>query len=205
MIVLNVEQGSPEWVAARLGIPTASQFHRVLTPRTLKLSASAEGYAHELLAEEMLGRPLDDHETPFMTRGSQMERDAVQFYEFARGVETESVGFVMRDDRSVGCSPDRLVGADGGLEIKCLAAANHVGAMLNADPERAKCQIQGALWLTERRWWDRLSYNPELPPVIVRLERDEWFIEKLATAVNEFIEYLAACRRKLIREGFIQK
>jgi hypothetical protein len=203
MIVLDFEQGSDGWIAARLGLPTASQFHRVLTPRTMKLSASAEPYAHELLAEEMLNHPIDEQESMFMTRGSELERDAVRFYEFTQDTATQRVGFILRDDGRVGCSPDRFVGNDGGLEIKCYNAANHVGAMLHAEEEKARCQIQGALWITGRRWWDRLSYNPELPCVITRSVRDEEFISKLAAAVNQFIEYLSECRAKLIREGFM--
>lgn len=205
MIRLDFEQGSPEWINARLALPTASQFHRILTPRTLKLSASSETYAHELLAEEMLGHPIDEQESQFMTRGSEMERDAVKFYEFTQEVETQKVGFLLRDDGLVGCSPDRLVGDDGGLEIKCYAAANHVGAMLNAEEEKARCQIQGALWITGRAWWERLSYNPELPSVITHSVRDEKFIEALASAVNQFIEYLEQCREKLIRDGFMSE
>ena len=204
MIHLDVEQGSDEWIQARLGIPTASQFHRIITPKTLKLSQSADGYAYELLAEEILGHPIDEAESMFMSRGSQMERDAVKFYEFTQGVQTERAGFILRDDRLVGCSPDRLVGADGGLEIKCYSAANHVAAMLNAEAEKAKCQIQGGLWITGREWWDRLSYNPEMQSVITRSYRDEKFITVLADAVNQFVEFLAVCGKKLIRDGFMK-
>lgn len=203
MIVLDFAQGSDAWIAARLGLPTASQFHRILTPRTLKLSASSETYAHELLAEEMLGHPIDEQESQFMTRGSQMEIDAVKFYEFTQEVETQKVGLLLRDDGLVGVSPDRLVGDDGGLEIKCYAAANHVGAMLNAEEEKAKCQIQGCLWITGRAHWDRLSYNPELPSVITRHYRDREFIGALAGAVNAFIDRLEQLRDKLIGDGFM--
>lgn len=203
MILLDVKQGSLEWQMARLGIPTASQFHRIVTPKTMKLSSAVEGYAHELLAEEMLGHPIDDDATQFMMRGTELEAQAMQFYEFTRDVKTAAVGLVLRDDAQVGCSPDRLVGEDGGLELKCPSAAVHVSYMLKAsDADKYNAQIQGALWLTGREWWDWLSYNPELPSVLVRFYRDEKFIATLATAVDQFIEYLDECRRKLTKAGF---
>lgn len=203
MIRLDVKQGSLEWQLARLGIPTASQFHRIVTPKTMRLSSGVDTYAHELLAEEMLGHPINEDESQFMTRGTALEQQAMQFYEFTRDVKTERVGLVLRDDALVGCSPDRLVGEDGGLELKCPSAAVHVSYMLNvADAGKFNAQIQGALWLTGRQWWDWLSYNPELPSVLVRFHRDEKFIATLETAIGHFIEYLDECRRKLFASGF---
>lgn len=206
MIRLDMPQGSEEWQLARLGIPTASQFHRIITPRTMKLSEGAEKYANELLAEELLGHPIDPEATQFMQRGGALERDAVEFYEFNRDVHTEKVGLIVRDDGLVACSPDRLVGDDGGLELKCPSPAVHVNYMLKASEARSyNCQVQGGMWLTERAWWDWLSYNPEMQPVLVRFERDEKFIEALARAVNVFLEYLAEQRAKLIRGGFMSE
>jgi hypothetical protein len=205
MIVLNCEQGSDDWIAARLAVPTASQFHRIITPKTGKLSAAADGYVHELIAEEMLGHALDEAESDFMARGTAVERNAVEFYEFQQDVTTTKVGFVLRDDMRAGCSPDRLVGNDGGLEIKCPSALVHVGYMLNKDADKFRCQVQGALWITGRAWWDWLSFNPELPPVLIRFERDEKFIAQLAQAVEQFANYLDECRHTLIRDGLLQQ
>lgn len=203
MIVLDCAQGSEEWLRARVGIPTASQFHRILTPKTGKLSTASDTYAYELLAEEMLGHSIDEGSSDFMTRGTSMESRAVEYYEFRRDARTERVGFILRDDRLAGCSPDRLVGGDGGLEIKCPSAAAHVSYMLGSDSDKYKCQVQGALWLTGRRWWDWLSFNPEMPPVLVRFVRDEAFIAKLAGAVDQFIAYLDECRDRLVTDGYM--
>jgi hypothetical protein len=202
MIRLDCAQGSDEWIDARLGVPTASQFHRIITPKTMKPSSAAETYAHELLAEELLGHSLDEGESQFMTRGSALELSAVQFYEFNRDEHTERVGFILLDNLRAGCSPDRLVGENGGLEIKCPSAAIHVAYMLGSDAEKYRCQVQGALWITGREWWDQLSYNPEMQPVLIRHQRDEEFIAKLSAAVNVFAEYLDECRAKLVREGY---
>lgn len=203
MIVLDMEQGSREWVQARLGIPTTSQFHRIITPKTMKLSGAVDGYLCQLLAEQMLGEPVDDDGTDFMQRGTSMEQDAIAYYEMQRDTATEKVGFVLRDDRRIGCSPDRLVGEDGGLEIKCPSAPVHVSYMLDVT-EKYRAQVQGALWITGRKWWDFLSYNPYLPSVMVRFERDEEFIAALARCMDQFLSYMDESREKLVRSGYMQ-
>lgn len=204
MIVVNCKHGSDEWREARLAIPTASQFHRILQPKKLQPSAQAESYTHELLAELMLGRPIDDYESQFMVRGTAMEQSAIDFYEFDRDVKTTEVGFILSDDMRVGCSPDRLVGDDGGLEIKCPSAKEHVGYMLGKDADIYRCQIQGSLWITGRQWWDWLSYNPDLPPVLIRHQRDEEFIAKLSDAVYFFLGQFEAARQELILRDYIK-
>jgi hypothetical protein len=55
MIILDHEQGSPEWLAARLGKPSASCFSRLIT-NSGKPSSSADGYINELIAERLTGR-----------------------------------------------------------------------------------------------------------------------------------------------------
>jgi hypothetical protein len=47
-----------------------------------------------------------------------------------------------------------------------------------------------------------LSYNPEMPSAIVRVERDEELIEKIADAVDGFLERLDAMRDRLVGMGW---
>lgn len=202
MIRVDVEQGSPEWLAARLGIPTASQFRRIMTSKTMKPSSSSEGYLHELLAEWLIREPLDDQKSQFMERGSELELNAVKYYEFQQEVDTETVGFCLRDDRLVGCSPDRLIGDDGGLEIKCPSAKIHVAYLLNGSlSDEYRLQVQGNLWITGRQWWDIMSYNPVLPPALIRCERDDEFISILSGLVDAFVSRLQAARLTLADRG----
>lgn len=186
MIRVECEQGSPEWLMARLGIPTASQFDRLITPGG-KPSKSADGYMHQLLAEQLLGVPMDDASSGFMERGNILEKRAVAFYELQKECDTEAVGFVTRDDGRAGASPDRFVGKDGLLEIKVPNAANHVGYLLDKEGIGYRVQVQGQLWIAEREWSDTLSFHPELPPALVRQTRDEAFIKLLAAAVEQFL------------------
>lgn len=194
MIVIDCEQGSPEWLAVRLGRPTASCFSKLLTPKTMKPSASAKPYLNQLVAEWMLGYSPKDDQSLFMERGHELEPKAIEFYEMTKGVDVQRVGFIMTDDGSAGCSPDGLVGEDGGLEVKCLGAIGHVDYLLNGDFSEYKTQIQGGLWITGRSWWDFLAYHPDMPPLLVRVERDEAYIAALAAAVADFTGKLAIAK-----------
>jgi exodeoxyribonuclease (lambda-induced) len=203
MIHLPVEQGGAEWARARMAIPTASQFDKIITAGG-KLSGQAEKYASELLAEELLQIPLDNASSGYMNRGSVMEERAVRFYELQRDVDTEECGFILRDDRRVGASPDRLVGDDGLLEIKCPSAHVHVQYLLDSQGIGYRVQVQGQLWIAEREWSDTLSYHPDLPPALVRQARDEEFIAKIAAAVGQFLSYLDECKVKLNQHGLFE-
>lgn len=192
MIVLPVKPGSPEWRAARLGIPSASRFDCIMTPKSRKPSASADKYLCALVAERLLGHAVDDDGSLYMHRGTIMEAQAITAYEFDRGLDTTEVGFILRDDRRSGCSPDRLVGEDGCLEIKCCSAPVHVSALLGLEAQNHMSQCQGQLWVTGRAWVDLFFYNPDLPFTIIRIERDEEYIADLAVAVNTFCVRLDA-------------
>lgn len=190
MKVHDVQQGTSAWLHLRAGIPTASEFDRILTP-TGRVSAQAEAYMLGLLAERMMGHPRKEFISLWMGRGSGLEPDAVSFYELQRDCETQSVGFITNDAGTVGASPDRLVEERGLLEVKCPAEHTHVRYLLYKAVEQTYYpQIQGQLWIAEREWVDILSYHPEMPPALVRVERDDDFIKKLEKAVSTLSEQL---------------
>lgn len=204
MIVHDVLQGSTEWLAVRAGIPTASAFDRIVTPKG-KLSAQAEKYMHQLLAERMMGRPVIQTPTYWMGRGIALEGEAVAYYEGVRDLDTTMIGFITNDERTIGASPDRFVGADGLLELKVPAEHTHVGYLLarGVDAEYWP-QVQGQLWVTGRQWVDVMSYHPEMPPAIVRADRDDGFIRTLADAVGEFSRALECKATELRERGWIK-
>lgn len=201
MIAHDVVPGSPEWKMCRIGLPTASQLHRIITP-TGKPSSQADGYMHQLIAEQALGVPLDDVASGFMERGQILEAKAVSWYELQRDVTTTLIGgFVTRDDGRVGCSPDRLVGEDGMIEIKCPAAHTHIGYLLDKDGIGYRVQVQAQLWICEREWTDTVSYHPDMPPALVRQARDDKFIAAIADAVAQFCDALDEAKVKLMPFG----
>lgn len=201
MIVHDLKQGSPEWIAARLGIPTASRFGEILTAKTRKPSSSAQKYMCGLIAERLIGSPVDNASSEFMLRGSAMESEAVAAYEFEHDCQTMLVGFVTDDLHRWGCSPDRLVGDEGLLEIKCPSAAVHVAALLGMRDEEHAAQAQGQLWITGRRWVDLLYYNPAMPTHRVRIERDEEHVGQIAAAVGAFCDTLEHAYETIIGAG----
>ena len=190
MKVHDVQQGTTAWLNLRAGKPTSSEFDKILTP-TGKPSKSADPYMHKLIAERLMGHPIEQYVSIDMDRGSRLEAEAVSFYEFQRDFETQKVGFITNDEETIGASPDRLVGEDGLLEIKCPAEHTHVSYLLYKPVDRKYWpQLQGQLWVTGRQWVEICSYHPEMPPAMVRVERDEKYIQLLAGAVTAFSEEL---------------
>ena len=192
-------QGSPEWLRLRSGIPTTSEFKKIITPKTGELSKSADSYMNSLLAEWMVGHPFEvEAKSKWMERGTELEAEAVKAFEFQEDRETALAGFITDDSGMIGCSPDRLIGEDALLEIKCPAHTTHVSYMLTKKPEEEyRPQLQGQLWVTGRQAVYIVSYHPELPSVIMRVERNEEYIDKLARAVTGFVEVMLDVRGKL--------
>jgi len=75
MIVVDAEQRSDEWHAARLGIPTASNFKRIITG-TGKASTQIDDYMDELLTERLTGRREEIYVTEDMQYGIDNEPNA---------------------------------------------------------------------------------------------------------------------------------
>lgn len=191
MIVHSCAQGSAEWLSLHVGVLTSSRFHRLMTEKTRKPSKgeAVHKLACELAAEFMMGQLLDGGTSQFMARGTKLESRAAAWYSFDRGVEVVPVGFVTLDDGSAGCSPDGLIGDDGGLEIKCPSPAKHVENLCDpkAFEDQYYAQVQGCLWICGRLWWDLVSWHPTIPSVVVRIERDGEYIIALWDNVGKVV------------------
>ena len=204
MKIHNVAQGTDEWKSLRAGIPTASEFDKLITPKTLKPSSQAIHYRDRLLAEYVLGTPLDTgFQSERMAEGNLYEQEAADDYSFkhADGQELSVIGFVTHDGGLVGCSPDRFVGDKGMLELKVTSPGIHMGYLLNPDSLRMehRCQTQGQLWVcTDREWVDTASYCKILNSlVVVRSYRERDFQEALDKAIWSFIADLQEQRTYL--------
>ena len=186
---IDCEQGSDAWLQARLGLPTASRFADVMAKGEGKTRAR---YLHELAAETIRGTvEPDGYSNAHMERGKAQEDEARQLYAFMTDCEPKQVGF-NRNGR-VGASPDSLIGDDGGLEIKTALGHIQIERLKTGKlPPEHRAQVQGNLWISERQWWDFVSYSPGLPPLIVRVDRDEAYIITLKYAVEAFNEELDA-------------
>ena len=203
MRIIDCEQGTEEWLKCRLGVPTSSNFKKILTPTGLE-SKQAEGYMNLLLAEIITGEVDGMEPNGWMQRGTETEPVARSWYEMAHNVDVKQVGFVMAD--GYGASPDGLVGDDGLVEIKVPAPQNQVANLLSGRmPSEYIPQIQGQMLVCEREWCDFLSYNPGMPPLLLRIERDEKYIAALSARLEWFTEQLELKRQRLIELGHLEE
>ncbi len=184
--VINCDQNSPEWRRVRMGIPTASSFDAIMTPgKTKSEQKTRRTYMLKLAGEILTGEPTEMVVTRDMERGHLLEPEARAFYQLQTGASVDCVGFLRRG--RIGCSPDSLIGTDGGLEIKTKAPHLLIDIDLRDEfPEEHKEQVQGALWITGREWWDLAVYWPGLPLFVKRAYRDEAYIATLAAEVDRF-------------------
>lgn len=192
MQIFTCEQGSPEWYACRMGIPTASEFKTILgVKKEAKDKLTRQIYMRKLAGEILTGDPMPTYSNPDLERGKEFEPEARNLYALLYDVEPQIVGFIRNGD--AGCSPDSLIGENGGLEIKVAQAHIQIDRLeRNELPAEHMLQVQGNIWKAEREWWDFVSYCPKLPLFTKRVMRDDKIIKELADAVDQFNSELAA-------------
>lgn len=199
--IVDCEQGTPEWRAARAGIPTASEFHTIMAKgKDGGASITRRKYLYSLAGEVLTGEPIDSYSNPHMERGKAMEDDARRLYAFMADADPLQVGFIRSGNK--GASPDSLVGDNGGLEIK--TALPHIQIdRLERDrlPPEHVAQVQGGLWVAEREWWDFVSFWPKLPMLKVRVYRDEEYIKTMSDEIDRFNAELAELVERIRRYG----
>jgi predicted phage-related endonuclease len=197
MEIIDCTQNSEEWLLARSGLVTASQFKAILAKGEGKTRRT---YMMKLAGEILTGKPMESFSNADTERGHEMEPEARDLYSFQTGAQLDRVGFI-KNGRA-GCSPDSLIGSDGGLEIKTQAPHLLIETILKDEfPSEHKAQVQGTLWVTGRKWWDIAIYWPGLPLFVKRATRDEIFIQKLATEIDRFNEELGEIVDQIQRRG----
>jgi putative phage-type endonuclease len=186
MIIETFEQGSEEWFQARAGIPTASNFKKIVTSKG-DLSKSANDYMYQLAGERIAGSSIELYKSAAMERGNELEAEARSFLSLTQGVEIKEVGMCYPDDKKAySCSPDGL-GDGKGYEIKCPLIHTQVKYLLdNKLPTAYIQQVQGSMAVTGFDEWVFCSYYPGLPDLTLTIERDEAFITKLQIALAQF-------------------
>lgn len=186
----ELEQGSDEWLAARCGIVTASVVGRLITP-TLKVANNdvSRGLTTSLVAERITGYVEPTYVSDDMYRGRLEEPLARAAYAELMGVAVAEVGFITRTvgNGVVGCSPDGLVGEEGGIEAKSRRQKKQLATIL-ADqiPAENMAQVQCCLFVTGRKWWDYVSYGGGMPLWVKRVTPDPKWFEAITGAVEQF-------------------
>lgn len=188
MIVLDVEQRSPEWFFERLGIPSASNFDKIVTASGER-SKQRTKYLYQLAGERITEKAEESYMSDAMQKGIELEKEARELYEMVNDLQVKQIGSCFPDElKSCIASPDGLVGEDGLLEIKCPQIHTHVGYLLEGKfPTEYFQQVQGQMYVTGRKWCDFMSYYPGMKSFVIRVNRDEDFIAKLDTEIEEFV------------------
>lgn len=195
MIHEQIEQGSPEWLALRVGKVTGSRVADMMKKlKDGKPAASRKDYAFDLALERLTGESQshDLSNVKWVQDGKEREPEARDLYAFMRGVEVQQIGFATHDTVPMfGASPDALVGEDGLLEIKCPKPKTHLEYLLaGVAPEDYTPQMDAEMACTGRKWCDFVSYHPAFPAqsqlFVVRYFRNDERIAELEREVVKF-------------------
>lgn len=189
-----ITQGTPEWMAMRLGKLTASRMADVLAAKT---TAARRNYIAQLVAERLTGTVGESFSNAAMCWGVEHEPLARAEYEILTDCSVDQVAFV--DHPTIewcGASPDGLASDDGLVEIKAPNTATHIDYLLGQKPP-AKYVPQMALQLacTGRQWCDFVSYDPRLPEehrlFVVRYTPDPAYLETIDKEARAFLAEVA--------------
>lgn len=209
MIFEDIEQRSDRWYELRLGKPTASQFERIISSKTANAAKEPwKGYQGELVAERIFKRPMhrDISTNRAVQHGVETEPEAARKLMEKIGPFNPG-GFFMDNGQRYGASPDGLIEKGNRrelVEIKCpYEIGNHVKNMLYGARLDHRAQIQGQLWVCEAHVCHFWSYHPDCPPHYEVVERDDPFLRKLDTLLDDFCRDLEENYQKALKiEGW---
>lgn len=193
MKTLNCKQGSTEWAQARLGVVTASEADVLLTP-TGKISEGkgVETYLYKKLSEKILGYSLDTGGSFEMGQGQIVETIARPWFSFTYEVDVATPGLCLTDDGKCGCSPDGMLPDGSGLEIKSPQGPTQLRNFFgNKVPAEHMPQIIFSMMVTGAPYWTFVSFHKQLPPLVLKVERDEKQIAAMRSATDAFLAMFA--------------
>ena len=175
MIYHDVIQGSDEWHVLRSTRFTASNFHKLFAKESTK---TYQNLINEIVFARLTGEVSESYQSEWMKRGNDLEADAIEAYELETFNKVTPVGFVELDEW-VGCSPDGLIGKDAMLQVKCPKATTLMDYYGEEIPREYMWQIQGELYVTDRKWSDYYVYHPHLRPIKATVLYDNEMINEL--------------------------
>ena len=188
----DLEQGTEPWLAARLGLITASEMSLLLTP-TMKTADNDKVRAHvwELLAQRITGHIEPRYINDDMMRGIESEPIAREIYaeQVAVDYEVEQVGFITNDEFgfTIGYSPDALVGDDGLWECKAPRQKTQIETIVSGEiPAGHILQVQTGLLVSGRSWIDFSSYHGGMYMPTYRAYPDEKLHEAILGSAGAF-------------------
>jgi len=230
----HIQQGTEEWDMIRCGRFTSSDWSKLMEcgkrpmtedelkarPKTGKGSKTTlvpdpslmgeKGirYIRQKVWETLTGKPMMSAYAYPMVYGKETEPEAVKYYEEKYGVETIEVGFQVFGDYAGG-SPDRLIGENEGLEIKCPSSDTQIDYLLLTDHYDLKRNYPEHYWqcvslmlFTNRRVWNFCTFDPRMKEEKHKLThiKIEWEkVEEDIDAVVKALEGAVEEKLKLIK------
>ncbi|PRC92631.1 lambda exonuclease family protein [Solimicrobium silvestre] len=164
---------------------------------TTDYSDGAKRYASDLAIERISGHMYGIPPKAWvLNRGHEMEVHARRLYEGRTGAFVTEAGICV-DENRFGYSTDGLVDNDGLIEIKSPIDSIKIEQMLiTGDVSEYIHQMQGGMWLTNRKWCDFIMYVPDLESVeielyVKRILRDDAFIDEMVVKLGRFSNLVA--------------
>lgn len=228
----HIEQGSDEWDQIRCGRFTASEMYllmdsgkREMTAEELKarpksgpgssaklitdhsvISEKASSYIYKKVAEALTGKPADNAYAYPLVYGKNMEDEAAEYAAEKFQWNITKVGFQAFGDHAGG-SPDRFVGEDEGLEIKCpWTSEKQIEYMMLTDVyDLKRCfpqiywQVMSNLFFCLKKRWHLVTYDPrfiddrhKLTHMVIEPNNDDFDLisVKLEVAVREKLKLI---------------
>lgn len=198
MRTLTADQRTAEWHQARVGMLCASRAADMLATVKVGEAAARRDLKMQLVCERLTGQSQEDgYINAAMQRGIDKEADALGAYEVLTGNVVRTTGFLAHDELMAGCSPDGMVGEDGGLELKCPKSATHLSYLRTGKvPSAYLPQITHSLWITGRAWWDFASFDDRFPEPLqlfcLRVKRSDIDVQAYDLAAQLFLSEIDA-------------
>jgi len=202
MKILDHEQGTQEWLTARLGKITGTRLASVMgTP------IKQDDLINELIAEQITEMGDEIRPSPDMLRGIEEEACAKVEYTKRTGTKVTEVGMCIHDKYEwLAYSPDGIIGTKqkyhGGIEIKSPKTKTLVKYVRKGGvPKEYHWQVVDSFIVNEKQdWLDFIIFDPrirydELQMVVTRVTRDD-----LLTDIDIAIEKLLEFRKKWVSE-----
>lgn len=164
--VIDAEQRSDAWFAARVGRLTGSNAGKMLVGRNKDGSEKADrrNLRVRLILERLTNKPQEStFQSQAMKDGIEREPLAIAAYEAQTGLLLEATGFLSHNELMIGASLDGHLGDfETLISIKCRQPAAHWEYLRHGIiPADALAQMRHECWLTGATEHRYVSWNPD--------------------------------------------
>ena len=190
--MMSAEQKAA-FLAARCGKLTASRMCDAMDfLKNGMPTARRMQYLRELLAERLTGYSVSHVVTDAMVWGQEHEDEAVDVFveRYPQYQVRISHFYEHQTIANFGATPDREVGADGLIEVKCPTTSTYLEWVLGGVvPEKHKPQMCAQLLCSGRAWCGFVAYDPR-----IREEKRQLFLRKYVPSAEELSKVEAAAQ-----------